>query len=297
MNTEFKGVFAALTTPFKDGRIYLEMLAENIRKYNDFDLAGYVIGGSTGEGIYLTGEEILSLTRVAKDTAAPGKKIIVGTARESTINTLALTNQAADLEVDAALIVFPHYYKSLMHSEALNKHFMSIAENTKVPVLIYSIPRNTGIIPDPELIIKLSQHPNILGIKDSSGNLDLLEAAYPRMASGSTFLLGAGGLLLTGLSLGAGGGILTLAAVAPELCAQLYRLHCDNNQEEAIKIQMALTPLNQAVTKDYGVPGAKYALDLRGYYGGPCRLPLLPVDEKEKLAIKDLLTELNLLRA
>jgi 4-hydroxy-2-oxoglutarate aldolase len=295
MKTEIKGVFAALTTPFKEDRIYLDKFAENIRKYNNFDLAGYVIGGSTGEGVYLTGDEILSLARVAKDTAAPGRKLIVGTARESTTNTLALTNQAADLGVDAALIVLPHYYKSLMHSEALKKHYLTIAENTKVPVIIYSIPRNTGITPDPELIIELSQHPNILGVKDSSGNLSLLEEAYPRMASGSTFLLGAGGLLLTGLSMGVGGGILTLAAVAPDLCAQLYRLHCDNKQDEAKKLQLDLIPLNQAVTKDYGVPGAKCALDLRGYYGGPCRLPLLPVDEKERIVIQNLLTELDLL--
>lgn len=295
MNTEFKGVFAALTTPFKDDRIYLDMLAENIRKYNDYELAGYVIGGSTGEGVYLTSDEILSLAQVAKDTAAPGRKIIVGTARESTTNTLSLTNQAADIGVDAALVVLPHYYKSLMHFEALKKHFLTIGDSTKVPVIIYSIPRNTGIIPDPELIIELSQHPNILGVKDSSGNLNLLEEAYPRMASGSTFFLGAGGLLLTGLATGACGGILTLAAVAPDLCARLYQLHCDNKQEEAKELQLDLTPLNQAVTKDYGVPGAKYALDLRGYFGGPCRLPLLPVDDKDKPVIKNLLIELNLL--
>lgn len=295
MNTEFKGVFAALTTPFKDDQIYLDMLAENIRKYNDFDLAGYVIGGSTGEGVYLTSDEILSLTQVAKDTASPGRKIIVGTARESTINTLSLTNKAADIGVDAALIVLPHYYKSLMHFEALKKHFLTIGDSTKVPVIIYSIPRNTGIIPDPELIIELSQHPNILGVKDSSGNLSLLEAAYPRMTSGSTFLLGAGGLLLTGLTMGACGGILTLAAVAPDLCVQLYQLHCENKQDEAKKLQLDLAPLNQAVTKDYGVPGAKYALDLRGYFGGRCRLPLLPVDEKDRVIIKNLLSCLNLL--
>ena len=294
MNTEFKGVFAALTTPFKDERIHPDKLKENIEKYNTFDLAGYVIGGSTGEGVYLTDDEILSLTRTAKDTAGPGRKIIVGTARESTKNTLDLTNKVADIGVDAVLLVLPHYYKSLMHSAALKNHFTAIGDRAKVPVIIYSIPRNTGITPDPELIIELSQHPNILGVKDSSGNLSLLEEAFPRMASGSTFLLGAGGLLLTGLTMGACGGILTLGAVAPDLCAELYRLYYDNKQEEAKKLQLDLAPLNQAVTKDYGVPGAKYALDLRGYYGGPCRLPLLPLDENERLVIKNLLVELSL---
>lgn len=295
MSVEFKGVFAALTTPFKDDQIYPDKLKENIEKYNSFDLAGYVIGGSTGENVYLTDEEILSLTQTAKDTAAPGKKIIVGTARESTKNTLDLTNKVADMGVDAALVVLPHYYKSLMHSAALKNHFTVIGDRAKVPVIIYSIPRNTGIIPDPQLIIELSQHPNILGIKDSSGNLNLLEEAYPYMAPGSTFLLGAGSLLLTGLFKGTSGGILTLAAVAPDLCAQLYQLSRENKQEEAKKLQLDLTPLNQAVTKDYGVPGAKYAMDLRGYYGGPCRLPLLPLPEKDQRVIKNLLARLNLM--
>ena len=295
MSIEFKGVFAALTTPFTDDQIYPDKLKENIEKYNAYDLAGYVIGGSTGENVYLTDDEILSLAQTARDTAAPGKKIIVGTARESTRNTLDLTNKVADIGVDAALVVLPHYYKSLMHSAALKNHFLAIGDTSKVPVIIYSIPHNTGITPEPQLIIELSRHPNILGIKDSSGNLSLLEEAHPHMVSGSTFLLGAGSLLLTGLMKGASGGILSLAAVAPELCAKLYRLYRDNKLDKAKKLQLDLTPLNQAVTKDYGVPGAKYALDLRGYYGGPCRLPLLPLPEKDQLVIKNLLSQLNLI--
>jgi 4-hydroxy-2-oxoglutarate aldolase len=145
------------------------------------------------------------------------------------------------------------------------------------------------------LIIDLSQHPNILGIKDSSGNLSLLQEAYPSMRSGSAFLLGAGSILLSGLQLGASGGILTLAAVVPELCARLCALFKEQRWEQAVALQMDLVPLNQAVTKYYGVPGAKYALDLLGFHGGLCRLPLLPLEAQVKSEIAEILTTLNLI--
>ena len=237
----------------------------------------------------------LLLLKTAKEAAAPSRKIIAGTGCESTQNSMAATNRAADLGADAALVILPHYYKSLMTEAALKEYFLRIADQARIPLIIYSIPRNTGITPSAELIIELSQHPNILGIKDSSGNLSLLEEAKPSMPNGSTFLLGAGSLLFPGLLLGASGGIITLGAAAPELCAKLYELFLQGKHEEAKVLQQNLVPLNQAVTRDYGVPGAKYVLDLRGYYGGPCRSPLLPLDESAKTHIHKILTDLSLI--
>ncbi len=276
MQQEFTGIFTALTTPFQEGKILPDKFTDNIAKYNQYELAGYVIGGSTGENVYLTENERLTLLKTAKETAAPGRKIIAGTGCESTQNTIAATNRAADLGADAALVILPHYYKSLMTTAALKDYYLTIADKTRIPLIIYSMPHNTGITPSAKLIIELSQHPNILGIKDSSGNLSLLEEAKPFMPDGSTFLLGAGSLLFPGLLLGASGGIITLGAAAPELCAQLYDLFLQGKYEEAKRLQLNLVPLNQAVTRDHGVPGAKYALDLRGYYGGPCRSPCSP---------------------
>ena len=295
MKQEFKGIFTALTTPFLEENIFPEKLTENINKYNQFELAGYVVGGSTGENVYLTDEERIRLLRAAKESAAPGRKIIAGTGCESTHNTIAATNRAADLGADAALVILPHYYKSLMTPAALKDYYLKIADKARIPLIIYSIPRNTGIIPPADLIIELSQHPNILGIKDSSGNLLLLEEAKPSMSDGSTFLLGAGSLIFPGLLRGASGGIITLGAAAPELCAQLYGLFLEEKSEEAKNLQFDLVPLNQAVTRDFGVPGAKYVLDLRGYYGGPCRSPLLPLDDSAKAHIRNILTDLNLI--
>lgn len=292
---KYAGIFTALTTPFQDEKVHLGKFRENIQKYNQFDLSGYVIGGSTGEFVFLTDEECLSLVKTAAQTAAAKRKLIVGTARESVRSTVAFTCQAADLGAQAALIVLPHYYKGAMNQVALQKYYEFIADQVPIPVIIYSIPRNTGIIPSPRLIIDLSQHPNILGIKDSSGNLSLLQEAYPSMRSGATFLLGAGSILLSGLQLGASGGILTLAAVVPELCARLYALFKEQRWEQAVALQMDLVPLNQAVTKYYGVPGAKYALDLLGFHGGLCRLPLLPLEAQVKSEIAEILTTLNLI--
>jgi len=295
MTTEYQGIFAALTTPYVQDEIAPNRFRENIEKYNQWGLAGYVVAGSTGESVLLTDDECLTLVETARNASAPGRKLIVGTARASARQTITFTNQAADLGTDAALIVLPHYYKGLMTSQALKAYTLSIADKAKIPIIIYSIPQNTGITPSPGLIIELSQHPNILGIKDSSGNLTLLQEAYPFMAPGSTFLLGSGSSLLPGLHLGASGGIITLGAVAPELCVRLFELFQAKDWDKGWRLQMDLVPLNQAITKYHGVPGAKHALDLRGFYGGPCRLPLLPLDDSAKLKIQTILEKLKLI--
>ncbi|MFA9453662.1 MAG: dihydrodipicolinate synthase family protein [Candidatus Aminicenantaceae bacterium] len=295
MTTEYQGIFTALTTPYDQDEIAPERLRENIEKYNQWGLAGYVVGGSTGENVLLTDDECLKLVEIAREASAPGRKLIAGTARASVRQTISFTNQAADLGADAALIVLPHYYKGLMSPDALRAYFLSVADKAKIPIIIYSIPQNTGVTPSPGLIIELSQHSNILGIKDSSGNLTLLQEAYPCMAPGSMFLLGAGSILLPGLHLGASGGILTLGAVAPELCVRLYELFQAEDWDKGWHLQMDLVPLNQAITKYHGVPGAKHALDLRGYYGGPCRLPLLPLDDQAKQKIQTILEKLQLI--
>jgi len=296
MDKNFRGVFAALTTPFLGNDISLEKFRENIQKYNCYELSGYVILGSTGESVLLSDEESEQLVSAAKESASPEKKIIVGTARESTKITLDFTNRMAELGIDAALIRTPHYYKSLMNREALKSFYLSIAEQSKVPVIIYNIPRNTGISLESLLILELAKHPNIVGMKDSSGNLAFLGEVIPHLQSDYSFLTGAGSIFLPGLFLGASGGILALAAVAPAECAQIYELFLKGEREEALKLQLSLVPLNKAIIHTFGIPGLKYALDLLGYYGGPPRLPLLPLEEKGKLEMESILEKLNLLK-
>jgi len=295
MPDKIHGIFPALTTPFRESRFFPEKLKENVEQYNQFGLSGYVVGGSTGEFVYLNDEECAAAVDIVKKNASAGKKIIAGTARESTYHTVEFNSRIADLGADAALVVFPHYYRSLMTSEALKSHYLTLADLCRIPIIIYNIPRNTGVVPEPALIIELSRHPNILGIKDSSGNLPFLEETRPHLPQDKIYLLGAGSLLLSGWLMGADGGILTLAAVAPELCLRLQDLFQQKNWEEARRLQSDLIPLNQAVTIKYGVPAAKYALDLRGFYGGFCRSPLLPLGKKGREDILRFLGQLDLL--
>lgn len=295
MHESFKGIFAALTSPFIEENISPEKLMENIQKYNSFDLAGYVILGSTGESVYLSDEESEKLVQAAKEAASQGKKIIVGTAKESTKMTLEFTNRMADLGIDAALIRTPSYFKSLMVQEVLKKHFLTIADQSKVPVLIYNNPRITGISVDSNMLIELSNHPNITGIKDSSGNLSFLGDTMRHIPPDFNFLLGAGSVFLLGLRLGACGGILAMAGAAPAQCIKLYNLFLEKKGDEAAKVQLDLIPLNKAIIQTFGIPGLKYALDLLGYYGGPPRLPLLPLDEEGKTEMEAILSKLGLL--
>jgi len=296
MPDKFNGIFAPLTTPFLEDEISLEKFKENIQKYNHFDLSGYVILGSTGESVFLSDEESEKLVSTAKESASPGKKIIVGTARESTKITLEFTNRMAELNIDAVLIRTPYYFRSLMDREALKKFYLTIAEQSKVPVLIYNIPRNTGVSIESHLLFELAKHPNIAGLKDSSGNLGFLREVIPHLNSDFSFLTGAGRVLLPELLLGASGGILALADAAPAQCVRIYNLFKKGDKEEALKLQLSLVPLNKAIIQTYGIPGLKYALDLLGYYGGPPRPPLLLLEKKGKLEIKSILEKTGLLK-
>lgn len=293
MTEKLQGVFAALTTPFENDRVAIHRFRENIQKYNAYDLAGYVVGGSSGEAAYLTDDESENLVQEALDARAPGKKIIVGTARESTAITISFTNRVAALGIDAALIRTPSYFKSVMTREALKRHYYAIADEVKIPVIPYHIPQVTGLAIERNLVADLAGHPNIPGIKDSSGDLSFLGEVIPGLPPDFSYLLGAGSLFFFGLLLGASGGILRLADVVPEACVTLYRDFVYGRWPEASKLQKALIPLNNAIIQKYGIAGVKYAMDLKGFYGGEPRRPILPLDENAKSDIERILENLN----
>lgn len=294
MSRSFKGIYAPLTTPFTDEAVCIDKFQDNIRKYNDFDLSGYVIAGSTAESVYLTDDEVEKLVVSAKELIPAGKHIIVGTARESTKLTLEFSNRMADQGIDATLIRTPSYFKALMTPDALKKHFLTIADKAKTPLIIYHIPRYTGVELTAALLVELSKHENIAGIKDSSGNMAFLNRIIPDLDPDFDYLLGAGSMLFPGIVMGACGGILALSDVAISFCIDLYRLSLAGKWEEAKKLQHELVPLNQALTVEHGIPGIKYALDLIGFYGGPCRLPLQPLDVPAKQKIQTILRTLQL---
>jgi len=295
MDKRFKGIYAPLTTPFKDEAVYTEKLKENIQKYNEFNLSGYVISGSTAECVYLTDDEVEKLVRSTKEVAAADKHIIVGTAKESTKITLEFSKRMENLGIDATLIRTPSYFKALMTTDALKKHFFTIADNVKVPLIIYHIPRYTGVSLSPELLCELSKHENIAGIKDSSGNMAFLDRIIPHLDPNFDYLLGAGSMLFPGTMMGACGGVLALSDVATSHCIELYRLSLSQQWKEAKKLQHDLVPLNQALTVEHGIPAIKYALDQIGFFGGPCRLPLQPLDDPAKQKIQNILHNLQMI--
>jgi len=293
----FQGVFAALTTPFDQDEIALDQLRDNIRWYNQTSLAGYVVLGSTGEAVFLSEKEAEQVVVTAHENITPGKKLIAGASRESAKEAVNFINRLAALGAEAVLLKPPYYYKSRMTREALRAYYLAVADKAKIPVIIYHIPQNTGIPLESELIIELASHPQVIGIKDSSGNLSTVAEVVPYLKDDFCFLTGAGNILLPSLQMGARGAILAVASVIPDICCHLYKLWQSRRLSEAMEWQLKIIPLNKALTQTYGIAAIKYALDLIGLHGGLPRLPILPLAEKDKEKVKRLLVELGLIAA
>jgi len=289
----FQGIFPALLTPFKgeaEGEdVDLGAFRDNVQKFNAYDLAGYVIGGSTGECVLVSNEEAARLVDAAKSAAAPGRLIIAGTAQESTRLTIAFTKRLADAGADAALVRPPSYYKARMTREPLRRHYLAVADASPIPVVIYNIPQNTGITIDPGLVVELARHPRIAGLKESLGSLAYLGEIIRRLPPDFSYLTGSGFVVLPALLAGASGAILAVANAAPGLCVEIYRLFREGKIGEAQQRQLDLIPLNKAAMETYGIPGLKYAMDVQGFKGGPVRLPLLPIDEKGKADLRTII--------
>lgn len=284
------GIFPPLTTPFvADGEIALGRLRENIGRYNRFGLAGYVVNGSTSESVLLRWDEIYRIWETAKEAAAPGKTMIAGSGAESTAETIAHTRRAAAIGYDAALVRTPSFYKPAITETLLAEHYLQVADASPIPVLIYSVPVFTHVTVEAPLVARVSSHPNILGIKDSSGDVAgvaKIIAAVPRRFR---TLVGSAATLYESLQVGAMGAILALADAFPELCVEIYESSRSGNQARAHSLAQKLIAPAKLLGTDYGISGLKYALDKLGYYGGPPRPPLLPVGESARLEIDAML--------
>jgi len=275
---QLRGVFAPLTTPFAaDGALALDRLAANLALYNRTPLAGYVITGSTGEAVMLTREETERVWATARECAAPGKILIAGTGTDSAAETIARTRRAADLGYSLALVKTPYYYKSQMTPAALESHYLRVADASPIPILIYSVPMFTGITVEADLAARLSRHPNIAGIKDSSGSPERAGEIVRQTPPEFQTVVGSAQNFAASLAVGARGGILGLACVLPELCVDLYDAHARGDSTRVAEFHRAIADPAKLIVAKYGPPGIKYAMDKRGYYGGPPRAALLPV--------------------
>jgi 4-hydroxy-2-oxoglutarate aldolase len=363
------GIFPPITTPFyPDGEVYYKKIESNVERYSRTPVTGIVVLGSTGEAIFLSDQERRDVLKTALAAAARGKVMVAGTGAESAHETLQLTAYAAELGYDAALIRTPHYYKKQMLPANLLAFYRTVADRSPLPIIIYNFPQATGYDMPAELVIELAGHPNIVAIKESSGNLDKVkqlvegtrnirrqatvtetfDAVTPRMlkaaaaesekqsrelvsvaslaGSGETVerrapspvdagsakpsssavtvvgklktrqkevgfqvMVGAAHQLEPSLSLGAVGAILAFACPAPMACYEIQAAFKDGDHALAREKQERVRLAAQRVVGDLGIPGVKYSMDLNGYYGGPSRLPFLPLSGEQKAEIEMLM--------
>lgn len=287
-----KGIFAPIPTPFKEGQIDLTVLRSNLERWNETNLHGLLVLGSNGEAAYLKEEEKLTVVNTVVKEAKRNKTVLVGTGLESTQDTISLTERVADLGAHGAVVLPPHFFKRAMTSEALVDHFTRIADAVSIPIFIYNMPANTGINIPAEVVIKLSKHPNIVGVKDSSGDIVQIQNVINGVCEGFSVLAGSGSYVFPTLVCGGHGGICAIGNIAPYELVQIYDLVALEDYGNARKLQLSLLALNHAVTAKYGVSGLKAAMELVGLGGGDPRLPLRPLPEKAVAEIQELLRQL-----
>ncbi|HEX6822076.1 MAG TPA: dihydrodipicolinate synthase family protein [Candidatus Sulfotelmatobacter sp.] len=353
------GILPPITTPFyPDGQVYYKKLEHNVERFSRTPVAGLVVLGSTGEALMLSDQERRDVLKVARQAAAPNKVLIAGTGVESAIETLRLTEYAAGLGYDVAMVRTPHYYKKQMLPANMLAFFRTVADGSPLPVIIYNFPQATGYDIPAEVVIEVAEHPNLIGIKESSGDVEKVrkmvegtrhikrsatvtetfDAVTPRMLAadaagessnggelipvgvlsgskeakpssaavtvvgkmktrqkevGFQVLVGAAHKLQVSLDAGAVGAILAFACPAPTACYEIYAAWKEGDAELARLKQERISKAAQRVGSELGVPGLKYAMDLNGYYGGPARLPFLPLTAALKQEVEQLMADIR----
>jgi 4-hydroxy-2-oxoglutarate aldolase len=349
------GVFPPITTPFyPEGNVYFKKLEHNVESYSKTPVAGIVALGSTGEAILLSDQERRDVLKCIRETAAPNKVLIAGTGIESAVETLHLTEYAAELGYDVAMVRTPHYYKTQMQPANILSFYRTVADRSPVPVIIYNFPQATGYDIPTELVIQLAEHPNLIGIKESSGDVEKVrrmvegtrhvkrsatvtetfdavtsrmrkvanagngnggelvtlgagERTKPSSAAvsviaglktrqkevGFQVLVGAAQKLEPSLQVGAVGAILAFADAAPTACYEIHAAWKEGDIELAQLKQARIAKAAQRVVGELGIPGIKHALDFNGYFGGPVRLPLLPLTADLKAEVEQWMADIR----
>jgi 4-hydroxy-2-oxoglutarate aldolase len=295
---KINGIFPALVTPFDAaGEVSISAVRHNIRLYNQTAVAGFVALGSTGEAVMLSREEADSVLIAVKEAAAPGKLLIAGTGAESTSETIARTKCAASLGYQVALVKTPYYYKPSYRPETYIQHYRAVADASPIPVLLYSVPQFTGITLETPEILTLSEHPNIIGIKDSSAAIQRVAEVVGAAPPYFQVLTGGAAVTYPALVVGARGAILALASALPENCAEVFEFFQSGQHDRARQLQLQLAQASKRIVSEAGIAGVKFAMDLRGYQGGLPRLPLLPLKEDQKQQIAAIISAFHSIAA
>ncbi len=291
-----EGVFVPVTTPFRGDDVVPERLQANLRTWNATALAGYVVLGSTGEFPMLSEAERDRVLAAAREAIPRDRACIAGTGTNSTLHTIRQTKRAAELGADAAIVITPHYFtKGFSQAAAQIRHYLAVAEASPIPVLIYNFPLNTGINLEADTVARIAEHPNVCGIKDSSGNIPQAAQIIDQTPKTFHVLVGAASALLPSLAIGSSGGILALGLIAAREFCDVYAFARAGRWEEAREIAARMMAADRGVAGRYGIGGLKAALDLQGLYGGPCRQPLATPDGDGIEDIKEVLATAGLL--
>lgn len=292
MIPSIKGMYGPVITTFdRRGELDLDAFGANLKAHIAAGLDGVVVAGSTGEAALLEESERLRLVEMARSVVPASRQLIVGTGAESTKACVRRCREAAERGANACLVVAPHYYSNAMSVTALKAHYERVADESPIPILLYNIPKYMHFRLEPELVAKLADHDNIVGLKDSSGDLDTLARYLLAQTPHFGVLTGHAGTWLKAIHMGVVGGIMAVALFAPELTLEVARLGAAKREPEASEAQRRLTPLASEIVARMGVPGVKVAMQTVGLHGGPVRLPLLDLSASDTTMVAELLRE------
>jgi len=282
-------ILLPITTPFRSDVVDHAALRSNLDRWATTGVGGFVVLGSTGERVHLDEREYLEVIETARRVVPSSLAFIVGAGQQSVAGTIREIRKAAELGVDAVLVITPHYYRAAITQDTLVAYYTAVADASPVPLLLYSMPALTGIKIEPQTIAHLSEHPNIKGVKDSSNDIAGFAETVKLCPADFAVMTGNGTVFLDALRAGAAGAILAVGCVVPEMCVEIFNAFSGGGEERASSLQAKLTPLATAVTTRYGIGGLKAALDLAGYQGGDVRAPLRAPDQPARDEIAALL--------
>jgi 4-hydroxy-2-oxoglutarate aldolase len=290
-----KGIMPPMATPFDEaGAVRYDWFESNIERYLEAGIEGYLVVGSNGESVYLEHSEKLKLIESARKRVPSSMTLLAGTGVESTQATIRLTKEAADRGVDAVLVKNPFYFRPQMTSDAYMAHYTAVADASPVPVIVYNVPVFTAISLQSNLVVELAKHPNIRGMKDSSGDTKLIsEIVWNTNSAEFPVVAGAAATLLPAMVVGARGGIIAIACAAPMPALALYHAFTAGDYKKAGEIQRIIAPAAGAVTGQNGIPGLKRAMEMEGFHAGWPRRPLLPLKTSQEAALAQTLRRMK----
>ena len=290
-----QGIYPPLPTFFdKQDELDISTYQHHIQRLTEQGIRGFVVMGSNGEAVHLASAERAQVIEAAREAAGAEAMIIAGCGEQSTRATIRNCEQAARSGADIVLILPPFYYKGRMNSQALLAHYRAIADASSLPLVIYNMPASAaGLDLDAATICSLAEHPNIIGVKDSAGNMaklaQIVETVTGRHEQSFKVFAGSAGYLLPALKVGAVGAVAALANIFPREVCRVQQLFIEGKMAEAEALQAVLVAPNAAVTATFSVPGLKAALELTSGYGGRPRSPLLPLTAQERSDLAEIL--------